>query len=136
MRDNTGFFETHEHPERGWMLNNYPIKMLSGTEVEIIDKEYNIIPGIEKVSTDRSYNTAKSMSDMENFVVRDILHKTEYYKRLPTKGRLSGCDRFSEKDLDKDVRRILNLYTKLKGKGIEKFVIPSNIINIYSRLEI
>ena len=22
MRDNTGFFRTHEHPERGWMLNN------------------------------------------------------------------------------------------------------------------
>ena len=46
MRDNTGFLETHEDPERGWMLNIYPIKRLRGTEVKIKDKEYNITPGI------------------------------------------------------------------------------------------
>ena len=70
MRDNIGFgfFKTHEHPERGWMLNNYPIKMLRGTEVKINDKEDNITPGIQKVFTDTSYNTAKTMKDMEKLV--------------------------------------------------------------------
>ena len=38
MRENTGFFKTHADPERGWMLNTYPIKMLRGTEVEINEK--------------------------------------------------------------------------------------------------
>ena len=32
--------------------------------------------------------------------------------------------------------RILNLDTKLKGRGVEKIIIPSNIIDIYTRLEI
>ena len=32
--------------------------------------------------------------------------------------------------------RILNLDTKLKGRGIEKIIIPSNIIDIYTRLEV
>ena len=31
--------------------------------------------------------------------------------------------------------RILNLDTKPKGKGIEKIIIPSNINDIYTRLE-
>ena len=30
----------------------------------------------------------------------------------------------------------MNLDTKLKGKGIEEIIIPSNIIDIYTRLEI
>ena len=42
------------------MLNNYPIKMLRRTEVKTNDEECNILPGIQKISTDTSYNTAKS----------------------------------------------------------------------------
>ena len=45
---------------------------------------------------------------------------------------MSGRDRYIKNDLDKDVRRILNLDTKLKGKGIEIIVILSNIFEIYS----
>ena len=75
------------------MMINYPIKMLRGTEVKINDKEYNKSPGIQKVFTDTSYDTAKSMSDMEKLVFRYILQKTEYYERLPTKSRMSGRNR-------------------------------------------
>ena len=53
-------------------MNNYPIKMLRGTEVEMNDKDYNITPGIQKTFTDTSYNTAKTMKDMEKIVFRDI----------------------------------------------------------------
>ena len=35
MKDNTGFFKTHHDPQRGWMLNKYPIKTLAGTNIEI-----------------------------------------------------------------------------------------------------
>ena len=68
MSTNTGFFKTYYNCERGWMLNNYSIKMLRGTEVEINDKEGNLNPGIQKVFTDTSYNTAKSMTDSEKVV--------------------------------------------------------------------
>ena len=44
-------------------------------------------------------------------------------------------DRYIKYDLGKDVSRILNLDTKLKGRGIEKIIIPSTIIDIYTRLE-
>ena len=49
--------------------------MIRGTEVEIIDIKYNITPGIQKVFTFTSYNTAKTMSDTEKVVFGDILQK-------------------------------------------------------------
>ena len=76
------------------------------------------------------------MTDKDKLVFRDILQKTGYYNRKPTKGCLTGRDRHIKYDLDNDVSRILNLDTKLKGRGIEKIIIPSNIIDIYTRLEV
>ena len=78
------------------MLNNYPIKILRGTEVKTSGKQYKITPSIRNVFTDTSYNTAKSVNVMENLVFRDILQKTKLYKRLPTKGRLSGLDGYKK----------------------------------------
>ena len=49
---------------------------------------------------------------------------------------MSGRDRYIQNKLDDDVRKILNLDTKLKGRGVEKIIIPSNIIDIYTRLEV
>ena len=53
MIDNTGFFKTHFNRERGWMANNYPIKPLRGTEVEINGNKFNITPGLQKVFTEK-----------------------------------------------------------------------------------
>ena len=142
MEDNTGFFKTNYDSEHGWMLNNHPVKMLGGTEVEINENKYNITKGIQNVFNDKTYETAKSRNDNEKVVFRDILLKTDYYKRIPTKGRMSGRDRYIKFELDDDVGRILNLNTKsktkpkLKGRGVEKIIIPSNIADIYTRLEV
>ena len=76
MKDNTGFFETHHDPQRGWLLNNCPNKMLRGTKVKINETKYNITPGLQKVFTNHSYETAKSMNDIEKLVSGDFLQKT------------------------------------------------------------
>ena len=49
---------------------------------------------------------------------------------------MTGRDRYIKYDPDNDVSRILKLDTKLKGRGVEKFILPSNIIDIYTRLEV
>ena len=136
MNDNTGFFKTIYDPQRGWILNNYPIKMLGGSKIEINEHEYNITPCLQKVLTNHTYNTAKSMSDMEKVIFRDILQKTNYNTYKCGKGNMSGRDRYIRYELDDEVRRILKLDKKLKGRGIEKIIIPSNIIDIYTRLEV
>ena len=124
------------------MLKIQRVKMLSGTKIQIDGNEYNITPGVQKVFTDTKYETAKSVSDKEKVVFRDILQKTNYITYKRGKGNMAGRDRYIRYDLDDEVRRIVNLDTKpktkpkLKGKGVEKIIIPSNIIDIYTRLEV
>ena len=113
------------------MRNGYHNKNLGGLEVEINDKKYYLTPGIQKVLVNTSYNTAKSMNDKDNLVFRDMFLKTTYLIHKPTKGRISSRDRYIKNNFDKFVLRILNLDTKLDGRGIEKIILPSNIIDIY-----
>ena len=49
---------------------------------------------------------------------------------------MSGRERYIQNDPDNDVSRILSLDTKLKGRGVKKIVIPSNITDIYTRLAV
>ena len=110
--------------------------MLRGTKVEINENNYKISPGIRKVLGDQSYDTAKSMTDKDKQIFRDILQKTGYQNqnRKPTKSHLTGRDRYIKYDPDNNFSRILKIDTKLKGRGIEKIIIPSIITDIYTRL--
>ena len=104
MKDNTGFLKTYHDPQRGWILNNYPIKKSRGSKIKVNENKFNITPGLHKVFTDQSYDTAKSMTDTEKLVFRDILQKTGYYDRKPTKTRLTGRDRYIRNELDNEVK--------------------------------
>ena len=77
----------------------------------------------------------KLLPDWDKLVFRDKLHNTEYYNREPKKGRISGRDKNLKIDLNNELR-ILNLYTKPKGKANKKIILPSNTIDNYTRLKI
>ena len=79
MKDSSGFFKTQHNPLSGWIFNNFSIGTPGGTEVEISGNKYDITPGLQKVFTDTKYETAKSMSDMEKVVFRDILSKKKLF---------------------------------------------------------
>ena len=38
MKNKTCFFQTFDYTDHGWKWNGYPVEILSGTEVEINDK--------------------------------------------------------------------------------------------------
>ena len=78
---------------------------MRGTNVEINENKHNKSPGIRKVLVDQSYDTARSMTDNDKVIFRDILQKTGFYNRKTTKGRLSGCGSSTKNDLDKDVKK-------------------------------
>ena len=107
-KDNTGFFKSSHNSQLGWMIKNFPIKMIGGTKVEINDNKYNITSGLQKAFTDKSYDTANSMNDMEKDIFRDILQKINYNNRKRKKGPKSGRDRYIQDKLDDDVKKILN----------------------------
>ena len=112
MKDNTGFFKTQYDPKPGWILNNYPIKTPRGTIIEINENEYNLTSGLQKVLTDKTYDTAKSMSDKDKVIFRDFILKTGYYKYKRGKGIMSGGDKNIRYELDNEVRRILDIDEK------------------------
>ena len=58
------------------------------------------------------------MNGILKVVFQDFLQKTKFYDRIPTKRRMSGHVKYIKNDLDDDVSRILNLDTKLSGKGV------------------
>ena len=136
MAGNTGFFKTHYNQQRGWMLNNIPIKLPGGTKILVDENEYDLTKGIRNVLTKKTSESIKSLNINEKVVLRDFLSKTGYYIRKPSKGKSSGLDNYIKNKVDDDVRKILDLDIKLKGKGAEKMIIPSNIIDINTRLEV
>ena len=56
MSDNTGFFKTHYDQQRGWMLNNIPIKSPGVTEIQVNENEYDLTKGIRNVLTKKHIN--------------------------------------------------------------------------------
>ena len=105
------------------MWNSYPVKMLRGTEVEINDKKFNITPNPQKVFTQTSNIPLRKLNDQDLDLYKKFLETLGFENYKPKSGETkSGRYKYSE--------------TNLKGHGIEKFIIPSNIIDIYIRLEI
>ena len=94
LKNNTGFLKTNEDLQRGWIWNGYPIKILGGTEVQINDNILKKSPGIQKIIVDLTYKIAKSMNDKEKVVFGDMSQKTIHYDHIPTKGRMSGRDKY------------------------------------------
>ena len=109
------------------MLNNHPINILRGTEIEISGNKYNITPGVQKVFTETSNIPLKKLNDNDREThvntLRDL--NFENYKAV------SGENKSGRYKTSKAIFK-----NNLKGQGIEKIIIPSNIIDIYTRLEV
>ena len=124
----------------GPTINGVPIYTLGGDRMQIKDNIYDLSPEICKALSDTGY-TGKTMKN-EN----DILMMYNIIKDLGYKGdndRYSKRKKFFTKTLPKLVEDIQNKTfedisddsTDLEGQGV-KIIIPSNIIDIYTRLEI
>ena len=90
MADNTGFFKTHYDQQRGWMLNNIPIKSPGGTKILVDENEYDLTKGIRNVIIKKTSKSLKSLNDNEKVVSRDLLSKTGYYSRNQQKENHQG----------------------------------------------
>ena len=108
------------------MLNNHPINILRGTETKINGNKYNITPGLQRVFTETSNTPLTNLNDKDiETYVKILTNLTfENYKAV------SGENKSGRYKTSKTIFR-----SNLKGQGIQKSIIPSNIIDIYTRLE-
>ena len=122
--------------------NKTPIKALGENRISNNNQEYDIKPNIQEYFT-KTQKTTKNMDDDDKSTVYDILKNTGFYSKRHTKGTNSSRFKDAFYKLPREIAKIRNPPLpaikneshNLQGEGV-KIVIPSNIIDIYTRLEI
>ena len=102
--------------------------MSGDSRVEIKGKNFNLTPNLQKVFTDTTGKSSKKLDKMENLTYKKLLKTLSYDNYKPKSGEIIS-DRYKHTE---NILKPINL----QGYGIEKIIIPSNIIDFYTRLEI
>ena len=124
----------------GATIHGVPIYTLGGDTIKIKDNVYDLTPEIYKALSYTGYDgkTMKNENDilMLNNIIRDLgytgigdhksFRKTFLTEKLP---------KLVEEIQNKTFKEITDDSDDLQGEGV-KIIIPSNIIDIYTRLEI
>ena len=123
-----GFFKIEEDENGQRLWNGIPVEISGDSRIEIKGKEFNISPNLQNVFTDSTGKILKKLSKKENRTYKQLLNTLNYEDYIPRNGE-TNSGRY------KNTKDILNP-NNLQGRGIEKIIIPSNIIDIYTRLEV
>ena len=120
-----GFFKIREDKDGQRYWNGKPIQTPRDSIIEVEGKEFNITPNLQNVFTDTTGKSFKKLTKKENETYKKLLNTLNYENYRPKYGEVNS-GRYA------NTKNILGL----EGRGIEKIIIPSNIIDIYTRLEV
>ena len=142
MKGSKNFFKLVEDDNGKVFCNEIPIFALGENRITIKKQEYDIKPNIQKYFTNTNLKT-KNMDDEDKSTVYDILKNTGFYSMRHGKGLNSARTKDAFYNLPKETAKIRNPplpaieneSDNLEGEGV-KIIIPSNIADIYTRLEI
>ena len=143
MKGSKNFFKLQENPDGKIFWNKIPIIPKGENRVSIKGKEFDIKPNIQTYFTNTK-RTTKNMNVEDKSTVYDILQNTGFYSMKHTKGLKSARMIDAIYNLPKEIDKIRNpplpaienvSDSNLEGQGVN-IIIPSNIIEIYTRLEI
>ena len=127
MKKNIGFFNIEERDNGDIFWNGFPVKKVAGNKLKIGENISEITPGIQKVFTQTSDKPLKKLNNQEREVYNNILEILDFENYKPISGESkSGRYKQSKSNFNK---------RNLKGEGV-KIIIPSNIIDNYTRLEV
>ena len=122
-----GFFKiTEENGQRFW--NGKPVNISGDSRIEIDGINFNITPDLQNVFTDTTGKSLEKLNKKENRTYKKLLDTLDYKKYKHKPGE-KNSGRY------KNTKNIL-IPINLQSRGIEKIIIPNNIIDIYTRLEV
>ena len=123
-----GFFKIREdgNGQRYW--NGKAVNISGSSQIEIEGENFNITPNLQNVFTDTTGKFLNNLNKKENKTYKKLLNTLDYESYKPKYGETNSGRYKSTKNILKS--------NNLQGRGIEKIIIPSNIIDIYTRLEI
>ena len=124
----------------GATILGVPINTLGGDRIQIKDNIYDLTPEIYKALSYTGYtgNTMKNKADI--LMMKNIKSDLGYtgLRDYPSKRKTfltKTLPRLVEKIQNKTFEEIIDDSDDLQGEGI-KIIIPSNILDIYTRLEV
>ena len=120
-----------------------PIKPQGENKVSIRGIEFDINPNIQDYFTNTN-QTTKNMDDEDKLTIYNILNNVGFYSMRHTKGLKSARFNDAKYILPNEINKtrnpslptIENEINILEGDGVQKIIIPSNIIDFYTRLEV
>ena len=123
-----GFFKIieYENGQRFW--NGIPVEISGDSRIEMNGINFDITPNLQNVFTDTTGKSLKKLSKKEYRTYKQLLNTPNYKDYTPRYGETNSGRYKNTKDILKP--------NNLQGRGIEKVIIPSNIIDIYTRLEV
>ena len=117
-----GFFKIEEDQNGRRFWNGIPVEISGFSRTEIKGKDFIITPNLQNVFTDTTGKSLKKLDKMETITYKQLI-KTLNYKNYKHKSGEMNSGRY------KNTKNILTPIN-LQGRGIEKIIIPSNIIDI------
>ena len=127
MKNNAGFFKIEERDNGDVFWNGFPVEKIGGNKIKINENVFDITRGIQKVLTDTSNIPIKKLNDQDREIFNYILESLDFKNYKPVRGESkSGRYKQSKTNFKKH---------NLEGQGV-RIIIPSNIIDIYLRLEV
>ena len=127
MKINTVFFNLEERDNGDIIWNGFRVEKMGDNKLKNIEKIYNVTPGIQKVLTNTSNIPLKKLNDKDREVFNKILKSLDFEKYKAIRGE-SKSGRYKQ---SKTIFKKRNL----EGQKMKIFT-PSNIIDIYTRLEV
>ena len=141
MKRSKNFFKLEQEGKHVFW-NKIPIIPIGENRVSIKDEEFNIKPNIQEYFTNTTLTT-KNMDNVDKSTVYDILKILGFYSTMHTRGLNSARMQDALYVLPREIAKIRNPpitaieieSDNLEGEGV-KIIIPSNLIDIYTRLEV
>ena len=115
-----------QNGQRYW--NGIPFEISGDSRIEKKGKYFNITHNLQNVFTDTTGESLKKQNKKENQIYKKLLNTLNYEDYKPKYGKINSGRYKNTKNTLKP--------NNLTGQGIEKIVIPSNIIDIYTRIEV
>ena len=139
MKKKKNFFKLTEDDDSKVYWNGVLIKPLGDNRISIKNQEYDITPDIQAYFTNTKHTT-QILDDIEKETVYDILQDVGFYDNIPHVGLKAARMQDALHTLPNEIERIREpvlppIENDLQGEGV-KIIIPSNIIDIYTRLEV
>ena len=141
MKTSKNFFKLTEDGGKVFWNDDY-IEPLGDNRIRIKDRKYDISPDIQAYFTNTKLTT-NFLDSFEKETVFEILKDVGFYDNIPKIGFKAARMKDALYNLPNEIDKIRNPplpaieneSDDLQGEGV-KIIIPSNIIDIYTRLEI